>query len=216
MAMMRRILRIASIVIAALSFVLCVLISWLWYRCPSGTHHTLHYISAFDSRGDSWAIDASMLDGLDRKIIILGTMSFHSSQPPSNPESGWSGEFKERTRIWSWVFGYFSLRPNPAASYLSESGFAYVVTEPTDLRNGMNEQCRFVMMPIWFAIVVTAIPPVVCVIVFLPPAVRRRLRKKRGRCLQCGYDLRGTAPERACPECGAVRSVAAASDEPRP
>jgi hypothetical protein len=30
---------------------------------------------------------------------------------------------------------------------------------------------------------------------------RRRLRRWRGRCLACGYDLRGAEHER-CPECG--------------
>jgi hypothetical protein len=34
------------------------------------------------------------------------------------------------------------------------------------------------------------------------PAVLRRLRKRRGHCPTCGYDLRG-APAGPCPECGA-------------
>jgi hypothetical protein len=31
---------------------------------------------------------------------------------------------------------------------------------------------------------------------------RAALRRQRGQCLQCGYDLRGTARGSACPECG--------------
>ena len=34
-----------------------------------------------------------------------------------------------------------------------------------------------------------------------PGAVRRRARRRRGRCPACGYDLRGRA-DAACPECG--------------
>jgi hypothetical protein len=30
---------------------------------------------------------------------------------------------------------------------------------------------------------------------------RMRLRQRRGSCVRCGYDLRGT-PSRNCPECG--------------
>jgi hypothetical protein len=43
-------------------------------------------------------------------------------------------------------------------------------------------------------------------IVFLlwsaPGVIRRRARKRRGRCPACGYDLRGSAGS-PCPECGA-------------
>ncbi len=35
-----------------------------------------------------------------------------------------------------------------------------------------------------------------------PFAARRMIRRKRGRCIKCGYDLRGAEHE-VCPECGA-------------
>ena len=31
---------------------------------------------------------------------------------------------------------------------------------------------------------------------------RREIRRWRGCCLMCGYDLRGLPPDRKCPECG--------------
>lgn len=36
---------------------------------------------------------------------------------------------------------------------------------------------------------------------FFWPLARRRLRRKRGQCLACGYDLRGSTTA-TCPECG--------------
>ena len=35
-----------------------------------------------------------------------------------------------------------------------------------------------------------------------PFILRRAIRRKRGRCISCAYDLRGT-DHAACPECGA-------------
>ena len=34
-----------------------------------------------------------------------------------------------------------------------------------------------------------------------PFTARRIVRRKRGHCIKCGYDLRGDL-ERGCPECG--------------
>ncbi|MEE9129212.1 MAG: hypothetical protein V3T84_04275 [Phycisphaerales bacterium] len=42
-----------------------------------------------------------------------------------------------------------------------------------------------------------------------PREVRRWLRKRRGLCIKCGYDLRGTEHE-VCPECGARAKPATA------
>ncbi|MEE9296196.1 MAG: hypothetical protein V3W34_14715 [Phycisphaerae bacterium] len=43
-----------------------------------------------------------------------------------------------------------------------------------------------------------------------PFALRRLIRRKRGHCIKCGYDLRH-ADHEACPECGAVCGPAAAA-----
>ena len=36
-----------------------------------------------------------------------------------------------------------------------------------------------------------------------PFTVRRIIHRRQGRCIKCGYDLRG-AEHKACPECGAA------------
>jgi hypothetical protein len=39
----------------------------------------------------------------------------------------------------------------------------------------------------------------------IPGAIRRRSRRRAGRCPRCGYDRAGIAPEAPCPECGTMR-----------
>ena len=50
-----------------------------------------------------------------------------------------------------------------------------------------------------------------CVLILLPGIIRRSIRRKRGRCINCGYDLRGTSGVNSggggvCSECGAQSS----------
>lgn len=40
------------------------------------------------------------------------------------------------------------------------------------------------------------------VVLFVPGVVRRWRRRRRGRCVACGYDRRGIGVEAVCPECG--------------
>ena len=51
-------------------------------------------------------------------------------------------------------------------------------------------------IPLWFVATILMIWPAV----FLTRQIRRRRRTRLGRCLQCGYDLRGSSSR--CPECG--------------
>jgi hypothetical protein len=43
---------------------------------------------------------------------------------------------------------------------------------------------------------------------------QRRIRKRRGLCEQCGYDLRGSPAANACPECGTPMNGDAKAAEP--
>ena len=58
--------------------------------------------------------------------------------------------------------------------------------------------------PIWtgFAINTVFYAAILWLLTLGPFTARRMIRRKRGRCIKCGYDLRGAEHE-ACPECGA-------------
>jgi hypothetical protein len=59
------------------------------------------------------------------------------------------------------------------------------------------------LRPIWpsFAIDVMAYGAAAFMLLFGPGFVRRAMRRRRGACVRCGYDLRGTTGG-VCPECG--------------
>ncbi len=59
------------------------------------------------------------------------------------------------------------------------------------------------LRPLWpgFAINTIFYAAILWLLAFGPFAVRRVVRRKRGHCIKCGYDLRGTEQE-VCPECG--------------
>ena len=64
------------------------------------------------------------------------------------------------------------------------------------------------LRPIWpgFAINTVFYAAILWLLAFGLFAARRVIRRKRGLCLKCGYDLRGAEHE-VCPECGADGSL---------
>ena len=58
------------------------------------------------------------------------------------------------------------------------------------------------ILPIGFAVNTLAAVALWHLALFMPPLIRRGVRRRRGRCIACGYDLRGTVTD-PCPECGA-------------
>jgi hypothetical protein len=57
------------------------------------------------------------------------------------------------------------------------------------------------ILPLWSGLAINTLiyGAPVWLLLAVPGMLRRRKRRKQGRCLRCGYDLRGMTP---CPECG--------------
>ncbi len=58
------------------------------------------------------------------------------------------------------------------------------------------------LRPIWLGFAInTVLYALILVVPLAPFTLRRFIRRKRGHCIKCGYDLRATSGGR-CPECG--------------
>jgi len=74
----------------------------------------------------------------------------------------------------------------------------YSFTPPIGGRAAVVRKYHLVSTPLWAPAVLLLLPALVA---FVRGPVRRSVRRRRGRCLSCGYPLIGL-PEPRCPECG--------------
>ena len=137
----------------------------------------------------SWSI------GLMRGRIVV--TRYATREPMGEEDQAFKRDFLDRT-IW----GHDHNPPRAEqdgwqAGFFGRLGFGYLErTSPTRLL----ADYRRVAVPLWTVALLTAIAP----LVWLMRAVRLRRRRRRGRCLACGYDLRGNPDGRRCPECGMI------------
>ena len=135
----------------------------------------------------SWPANPPMLAG-DRLEHVGGTtlQAFH----PRDGKTPWI----DVTMVWEWRVGY------------PVSTLRYVVRRSdrkTEYVGAMRTVVTLPLMPVWpgFTANTAFYAAILWLLIPGPFALRRLIRRRRGLCPACGYDLRHGEHE-ACPECG--------------
>jgi hypothetical protein len=184
--------------LAAVSAGLCVALVALWLTNQLYRQEII-YGRALDAHGARWIIDA----GADMDGVLLDFADEQRVDSRYVALVGWhfyAGEYPEHYGRWlsynptNWRF----LGLAYGADQAWRQGFQHSGILVVQARE------RWLLLPYWLLIALTAIPPLVWF-------ARRRAdhhRRARNLCVICGYDLRAT-PEATgpllerCPECGA-------------
>jgi len=177
--MTRRLLNLLT----ALSLVLCVAAAVLWHRGERRRED-------FCYCRPSWSV------GLDSHG---GSFVIHQiSSGPYSMAPGFAWEDRTHDRAPPFDAGVLE-RNGYAPAVYAWGGFGFVNAKGA--APGFRQ--RFLTLPAWSVCVAAAVLPARAAL--RRSGLRRRLRRSRGLCPACGYDLRATPDQ--CPECGTVAGV---------
>lgn len=121
-------------------------------------------------------------------------------------EAGWP-----MTVVWGWRAEGLSMEVAEAGYFmvpsLRDAVESFGSSASTSGTQPVTAYARIEMpwMPYWFGLLVNSgvYGAAWWVLLVGRAVVRRAVRRGRGRCGACGYDLRGLTGPRVCPECGA-------------
>jgi len=99
-----------------------------------------------------------------------------------------------------WPCRCLSARAEQLNDVWSEHGLSV----PLVMRHDLAFRAELPLCPVWPGFLVNTVfyALILFPLVQIPFVVRRLIRRRRRRCPQCGYDLRGALPGAGCPECG--------------
>lgn len=125
---------------------------------------------------------------------------------PSADELQFTGSIVEDARGWPLLSLYSESRVPPQIMSMPNNT-AIVLQQPFEKGSLPNRM-------IWFGFLTDSAIYAAAwsLLVIAPVLVNRDLRRHRGACAACGYDLRFTPHSTKCPECGASLTVGAAAE----
>lgn len=140
--------------------------------------------------------------------------SFHD--PSTRPWPMWATspslretEMYIRTSVWGWPFRCMSGTERLRGAVDTHGGLAWSRTEfeGYSLVGSKAPGVNLRLLPIrflWSGLVLNSLAfgGLYWMIFFGPGYIRRAMRKWRGQCTRCAYQLRGLPPSVPCPECG--------------
>lgn len=118
----------------------------------------------------------------------------------SNEPASFFGLKRERSAVYDPLDTFIYLEIDPPDKLVERKwgGFAWYSVQ-SHTPGGLQAEA---VAPFWAIASMTALLPLIWILLRLRSRVRTRRQKRAGLCRCCGYDLRAT-PGR-CPECGAV------------
>jgi hypothetical protein len=191
----KRLFRILTRALIALSLLACIAATALWVRSYWGTDYVSRATPVPTTIG-------GVIAHHENKISCTrGTMRFsdgghevylHLTEPVATVTTAESAR-------WSWGrlgVGHFGWETPSARSFANRLGF---FSYQDGLSTSFSDSSEHVWtIPAWLPVIVCAIAPMIA----LWRLMRKRRRRLVGHCPRCNYDLRAT-PDR-CPECGMV------------
>ena len=207
LARMRRWIGFIIIPLTALPFLTAagLAVRSIWWVDIFGLSH-----ASFSTSGAVRRCDSLQLYGL---VSEAGRFTFRclaDTGPDINGQTIFTGGWKALHGGYRFKGGWESMLPsqekqskdrlNGTVSEIDWLGLqAYTTFSKNESKKGVST-CRNATLafPFWWSLPLLSLPPLLTLILYRRAARRRLVRE--GRCVGCGYDLRGS-PGR-CPECG--------------
>jgi hypothetical protein len=199
----KRLLRGITVVVVALSLMVLAGMGWCAWRVDQERYDAVLFIGGerfvqwYPRRGPGWQASTGVvwITGVRHRGVVGPRWLDREVQ------FDWLNEYQEESRrplpLGVWI--------TRGTTRLPEDGMGNVMTGSetsgyVDLDVGSRLACRTLSLPLWMCFGLLGLPTVGVAGRELGRRWRRRARVAAGRCVACGYDLRGT-PGR-CPECG--------------